>query len=163
MTDQSAGRFLSSPLNMTFLRSGLTGVSLEVPLGAAAEFRLGSLQMGIEAQIVRHSGLQLHWEFNLPITLRWRPTTPYFGMVDGFGLGIGPSHATRAPVVEASRHRSGFSARSIVYWHIELEHRPTRTPGTSAFWRLHHRSDAFETFGPGGSSNVLAMGLRFSM
>jgi hypothetical protein len=129
--------------------------------GAAFSGRLGKwfgdLEFELEGQAVRHLGDQDHWEFNLPLILRWQGM-PYQHVIDSsLAFGIGPSYATQVPVVEA--HRENGSAQWLVYWVAEIEAGPP-----DANWygvlRLHHRSEAFGIVADSGGSNVLAAGLK---
>lgn len=146
------------PWRMNPQRPGLIGLALSHSVGPAFETRLGKVQFGVEAQLVRHEGLQQHWEVNLPATVRLDPERRVLGVFDTFGFGIGPSFASRPPSFEAMRG-NGKVARNLVYWYLEAAHDLER--GGSLFGRLHHRSDAFGLIGPGASSNALVAGYRF--
>ncbi len=142
-----------TPWTLEFRESTLAGLAVSHRLA-----RFGDrLDVEIEGQVVRHFGDQDHWEFDLPISGRWR-AFPWDDVVDtSFAWGIGPSYATDIPEVELANNES--SARWLVYWYAELEF---GAPGAtwSGIVRLHHRSDAFGLLAEDGGSNALAIGLR---
>lgn len=158
LTDNPWEEVVLMPWKVDVQRPGFLGVSVSHPVGSGFDTRLGRLRFEIEGQIVRHAGLQNHWEFNLPVTARLTPARPVLGLVDTVAFGIGPSYATRRPSFEAVRGR-GNASRVLIYWHVEVEH--TLSNGASLFGRLHHRSDGFGAIGPGGSSNALVVGSRW--
>lgn len=158
LTDNPWEDILLMPWRMKPQRPGLIGLALSYPVGPEFQTGLGAVQFGIETQLVRHEGLQQNWEVNLPVTVRLDPVQRVLGVFDTFAFGIGPSFASRPPSFEAQRG-NGKVARNLVYWYLEAEHR--FESGASVFGRLHHRSDAFGTFGPGASSNALVAGYRF--
>ncbi len=147
------------PWKVDIQRPGLVGIAAAHPVAAPVRLGAGTLDFAVEAQIVRHFGLQSHWEANLPLGIGWTPDRRLLGAIDRASFGIGPSYATRRPAFEAQR--GGRQAeRVLVYWYAEVERQFERRPGDSVFARLHHRSDGFRTIGDGGSSNGLVLGLR---
>jgi hypothetical protein len=158
LTDNPAEEVLL-PWKVDIQRPGLVGIAAAHPVAAPVRFGSGTLDFAIEAQIVRHFGLQSHWEANLPLGIGWTPDQRLLGAIDRASFGIGPSYATRRPAFETQR--GGRQAeRVMVYWYAEVERRFARRPGDGLFARVHHRSDAFGTVGDGGSSNGLVLGLR---
>ena len=147
------------PWKVDFQRPGLVGIAAAHPVAAPLRFGAGSVDFTIEAQVVRHFGLQSHWEVNLPLGIGLTPERRLLGMIDRVGFGIGPSYATRRPAFEARRGR-GRVERVLIYWYAELERHLDTRPGNSVFARLHHRSDGFGAIGDGGSSNGVVIGLR---
>ena len=161
LTDNPWEEVVLRPWRIDVQRPGLAGRALGRKLGAPVETRLGTLRFGIEAQLVRHAGLQDNWEVSLPLTARLTPRRPLLRAIDSVSGGIGLSRATRPPAFE--RQRGGGDAQRIkVHWHIELAHELRDAPATELFVRLHHRSNAYGLMGPGGSSNGLVAGLRHS-
>jgi hypothetical protein len=159
LTDNVWEEVALRPWRISPERPGLVGLGLTLPLGQPLSTRAGQLQFEIEPQIVRHFGLQRHWEMNLPVTARLRPEAPLLGVIDSLAFGVGPSHATNPPGLE-ERRGGGDVSRNLIYWHAELEH--ALDASTGVFLRLHHRSDGFGLIGPGGSSNGIVIGLRRS-
>lgn len=162
LTDNPWEDIVLFPWRTRVQRPGLVGVSVAFPVGRPIETRLGRLGFEIEAQLVRHGGLQRHWEVNLPVTARLTPPRRILGLFDSVAFGIGPSHATRPPAFEAFRG-AGNVRRNLIYWQAELErHLETGPSGRRAalFLRLHHRSDGFGAIGRGGSSNGIVIGYR---
>lgn len=147
------------PWKVDFQRPGLVGAAAAYSLGAPIRLRHGELDFAIEGQVVRHFGLQSHWEFNLPVSIGFTPDRRILGVLDRVAFGIGPSYATREPALEA-RRGGGRAERALIYWNAEAERHFDSRPGDSIFLRLHHRSDGFGTIGDGGSSNGLVLGLR---
>ncbi len=160
LTDNPWEEVALRPWRIDVQRPGLAGLVLGQQLGAPVATRLGTLRFGVEAQLVRHAGLQDNWEVNLPVTARLTPERPLLRVIDSVGFGIGLSRATRPPAFEGQR--GGDSQRIMVHWHLELAHELDGAPATDAFLRLHHRSNAYGLMGPGGSSNGLVAGLRRS-
>ena len=158
LTDNPWEDVLLMPWQMEPQRPGLLGLAITHPVGSEIRTRLGPVRFGVEAQLVRHEGLQQHWEVNLPLTVRLDPERRVLGVFDTFAFGIGPSFASRTPSFEMKRG-SGKAARNLVYWHLEAEHR--LSDNASIFGRLHHRSDAYGLVGPGASSNALVAGYRW--
>lgn len=159
LTDNPWEEVVLLPWKVDIQRPGLVGLSAAYPLRAPIRFDHGTLDLSIEGQVVRHFGLQSHWEFNLPLTLGLTPKRRILGLIDRVAFGIGPSYATREPSFEAQRGR-GRVERVLVYWNAEAERHLAVRPGDSLFFRLHHRSDAFGAVGDGGSSNGVVIGLR---
>lgn len=112
---------------------------------------------GFELQFTYHFGDQEYSELGLPLTIRFRPRDPWVSWFEGFAFGLGMSHATKVPQVEVDTR--GGSRRNLIYWLLEAEFK-TRSPNTSWFMRIHHRSDAWGTLKPKGGSNALVLGVR---
>ncbi len=116
------------------------------------------LDVELEGQIVHHFGDQDHWEFNLPVVLRWR-RMPFDDVVDtSIAFGIGPSYASEVPVVEA--REEGGSEKWLIHWFGEIEAGPPEADWRVVF-RLHHRSDGFGLIADSGGSNFLAFGIKW--
>lgn len=119
--------------------------------------RLWSLEL--EANIVRHFGIQDHFEFNAPVlTVRWE-AFPWDKVLDtDAAFGLGPSFASSMP--EYERDKSGDSDPMLLFWHIEVG---AGLPGSpwSGFFRLHHRSTGYGVFAAAGGSNIVCLGLRY--
>lgn len=143
------------PGELEFVDSQLLGLAV----GYDWPLRHERWSLGFEFQVVRHFGLQQHWEANLPLILRYHPKNPWPRALDSLAFGIGGSYATRIPVVEVNN--DGASRHSLIYWMAEMEF-ATRRPGDSVYFRIHHRSDAFGLLEPEAGSNALVFGYRRS-
>ncbi len=143
------------PSTLKFAGSALIGIAVgwERPIGDSR------FSYGFEAQAVGHSGRQDHFEFNLPLVLRYTPTQPRRFRFKSVAFGIGPSYATKIPQVEIDR--KGESQRTLIYWMGELEFtRPQ--PDESLYFRLHHRSDGYGLMEAESGSTGLVLGWRRS-
>lgn len=159
LTDNPWEEVVFRPWRISVQQPGLAGVVFGHALGTPVETRLGTLRFGVEAQIVRHAGLQDNWEVSLPVTARLTPERPLLRVIDRVGFGIGLSRANQPPEFER-RRGDGDAQRIKVHWHLELAHELADRPDTDIFVRLHHRSNAYGLMGPGGSSNGLVAGVR---
>lgn len=93
----------------------------------------------------------------------------YDGLVIGDTLRISPSLTFGASAVtdtmgtEAEREAGdGLPGNFLFYLSPEISISTLENPGTEVFWRLHHRSGAWNTFGGGGSANATTIGIRTS-
>ncbi|WP_145107931.1 hypothetical protein [Cereibacter sediminicola] len=160
LTDNTWEDYFLTPWETDPQDPGFLGVALTQPLGRGFETRFGEIRWEVEFQIVRHTGVQSNWEFNLPVTARLVPEEPLLGLFDTAAFGIGPSHADKPPALE--KMRGGEAQKAQVYWFAEVERRSRSRDCCSLFARIHHRSDAYGAIGEGGSSNGLVLGLRSS-
>ena len=118
----------------------------------------GALSLELEGQVAKYSGVQDHFEFNLPVIGRWQKF-PWNKVVDtSFAFGLGLSWATEEPKVEKMLNDS--TQQLLIYWLIEIALGPPNANWAMVF-RLHHRSDAFGLIAEDGGSNTLAAGLKF--
>lgn len=142
-----------SPGTVEFAGSSLVGASV------AWERQIGASRFsyGIEAQMVAHFGRQDHFEFNLPVTLRYTPRRPWPPRFKSAAFGVGLSHATKIPQVEIDR--KGLSQRNYVYWMAEAEFDLPR-PEDSVYLRLHHRSDGYGIYDVSSGSTGIVLGWR---
>ncbi len=119
----------------------------------------------LEGQLVKHSGLQNHWEVNVVPTVRWLHT-PWDRYVDTrFAIGWGLSWASEEPPIEPRQEEevsAGESSRLLSYTLLEIEMKPPAARHWSGFVRLHHRSGVGGAFGGvEGGSNFLGLGIRY--
>lgn len=118
----------------------------------------------VEGQVVKHWGLQDHWELNLAYVGRWM-TFPWDHYVDTrFALGGGVSWASEVPFIEPRAKELGQeeSSQLLGYVLIEFEFAPPRESNWSGFVRLHHRSGAWGIFDDvRGGSNFVTLGTRY--
>lgn len=95
------------------------------------------------------------------------------GRYDGFviadtlritpALTFGASAVTDTMGVEAEREAGdGLPGDLLFYLSPEISVSAADHPETEMFWRLHHRSGAWNTFGGGGSANATMIGIRTS-
>ena len=113
---------------------------------------------GFEVQANLHFGDQGFAEFVLPVSLRYHPENSWWDAFDSFGFGLGWSQYTELSELELSNY-DGESREGLVYWYIEAEFAETKS-GDNLFWRLHHRSNAFDLVEPNGGSNAFVVGWR---
>lgn len=135
--------------------SGFVGVGI----GWDRQIGDSRFSYGIEIQGIRHFGHQDHFEFNLPLILRYTPSRPFPRRLNSLAFGLGPSHATKIPQVEIDR--KGASQRNFVYWLAEAEF-TTNLPKANLYFRLHHRSDGYGLFKVSSGATALVLGLRHS-
>lgn len=119
----------------------------------------------LEGQLVRHSGLQQHWEVNVVPVVRWMDT-PWNHLIDTrLAAGWGLSWASEEPPIEPRQEDepgAGDSARLLSYTLLEVELAPPTARHWSGFARLHHRSGVGGVFGDvEGGSNFLGLGVRY--
>lgn len=144
-----------APPRWDFVESYLMALAISRQAGWLSE----KAQTEVEGQIVRHFGVQDHWEFNLLGVIR-RTALPWDETLDmSLAGGLGLSYATERP--DAEIDFEGDTERLLVYWMLELDADIPKTDAWSVLARLHHRSPAYGLFGDGGGANVLAIGLRY--
>ncbi len=144
-----------APPRWDFVDSYLTALAISRQAGWQSK----TAQTELEGQIVRHVGVQDHWEFNLLGVIR-RTALPWDETLDmSLAGGLGLSYATERP--EAEIDFEGDTERLLVYWMLEADAAIPRTDAWSMLARLHHRSPAYGLLGDGGGANVLAVGLRY--
>lgn len=143
----------------------ITVLALNRPL----PYRLWRTELEGEGQIVRHSGIQKHLEFNGVVLARI--TEPFRGTPFSVGVGEGLSFATRNPDLEnTSRSLQNIDARTetsrnlLNYLVFELDMAlPVDMYAPRAFLRVHHRSGIFGTLCPSiCGSNFVAYGVKFT-
>jgi hypothetical protein len=119
------------------------------------------LRLEGEGQIVKHWGLQDHFEFNALLVLRWQ-AFPWDRYLDtSFAIGEGLSYATNDPEIEVEKHDR--TSRLLNYLMFELAVVVPQHPQWTLFGRVHHRSGVFGLFdGMNGGSNVVGAGIRYT-
>jgi hypothetical protein len=125
-----------------------------------ARFFEDALSFELEGQVGKWFGDQHHWEFNLPVAIRWSRFPWNHYVSTSLAYGIGPSYASEEPQAEIEEFDS--TEKFLVYWFGELALGPP-DHNWSVVLRLHHRSGAFGLIldrGVGGS-NSLAIGLKY--
>jgi hypothetical protein len=144
-----------TPAQVDFVDSYLMALAISRQMGWLSE----TARTEVEGQIVRHVGVQDHWEFNVLGVIR-RTALPWDETIDmSLAGGLGLSYATERP--EAEIDFEGDTERLLVYWMLEADAAIPKADAWSVLARLHHRSPAYGLFGDGGGANVLAVGLRY--
>ena len=155
MTDNSVDDFVDSFYGLDFEESYLLTLALARRIATYSD--LASFE--VEGQVVKHFDQQDHWEFNALLTARWEAFFWDKYLDTSLAVGAGPSYATDIPEIEVQR--SGESERLQVYLMVELEFVLPSQPNVAVITRIHHRSNAFGTVADSGTSNALAIGLKF--
>jgi len=139
------------PWDVTLEDSYMLGGALgwDRPIGDS-RFRIG-----VEAQVMAHTGRQDHFELSVPLVLRYAPNRSRLFRSAAAGLGL--SYATKEPQVEIDRN--GASQRLFVHWMAEVEFGPPE-PATTGFLRIHHRSDGYGLFEVDAGSTAYILGIR---
>ncbi|MDH3659925.1 MAG: hypothetical protein OEU92_07840 [Alphaproteobacteria bacterium] len=144
-----------APMRWDFVDSQMMALAVSRQAGWLSE----TARTEVEGQIVRHVGIQDHWEFNVLGVIR-RTALPWDALLDmSVAGGLGLSYATEPPKAEIDFE--GETERLLAYWMLELDAAVPRTKALSVLARLHHRSSAYGLFGDAGGVNVLALGIRY--
>lgn len=78
-------------------------------------------------------------------------------------LTFGVSAVTDTMGVEAQREKAdGLPGDILFYLSPEISFASMDNPQSEVYWRLHHRSGAWNTFGGGGTANATTIGIRTS-
>jgi len=78
-------------------------------------------------------------------------------------LVFGGSVVTKTIGVEAEREANdGLPGNILFYLSPEISISTLDNPNSEVFWRLQHRSGAWNTFGGGGTANATMLGIRTS-
>lgn len=153
MTDDRAAEALN-PSRVEFVDKYLLGVAL----GYDRMIGTSRFSVGAELQFNAHFGGQRFWEAVLPLSVRYHPQNSWGNLFDSFAFGLGLSHYSEISQLEALNY-NGTSRRTLIYWYLETEFAETNW-GDNFFFRLHHRSNGYDTLEPNGGSNALVLGLR---
>ena len=158
------GRFAQNPWEDFFLNPGNIEYKRAWLLVGARSWELARphprLTLEGELQVGRFVGDQDHWEVNGALGARYRLTGPAVGVRASVAFGLGPSWASRDPVLERRLNGENETAAWLVYWYLEADVAPRSWGPWSAVVRLHHRSGAFGLVAEEGGSNVPSLGLR---
>ena len=122
-----------------------------------------NLKFGIEAGAAVRTGQETTGEVWGGVVGR------YDGLIIGDTLRISPaltfgaSAVTDTMGVEAEREAAdGLPGDLLFYLSPEISFSTVENPRSEVFWRLHHRSGAWNTFGGGGTANATMIGIRTS-
>lgn len=114
----------------------------------------------VEGQVVKHFGMQHHWEFNGCLVARWHPFFWDDFIDTSFAIGEGLSYATEKPELEVARGQD--TARLLNYLLFEFTFALPEYPNVQAIVMMHHRSGAFGLFsGVRGGSNFIGYGFKY--
>ncbi|SDG64469.1 hypothetical protein [Pelagibacterium luteolum] len=129
-----------------FFYEPFDGVRVGAEVGAVArigETTTGEAWAGI---VTKHDGVVVG------DTIRLSPSVTFGGSVVTGTMGV-----------EAQRAEGdGLPGEVLFYLSPEISVSHVDNPNTEAFWRLHHRSGAWNSFGGGGSANATMIGVRTS-
>jgi len=120
------------------------------------------LDIGPTAVIVKHHGMQSHFEVDGAISMRYReifPTNQYLNL--NYSMGIGLSYAFDTPVYEDTAS-NGEYYRFQAFLHFDLELYLPAYPSISLLGRVHHRSGIYGLIAPPNvGSNFVAFGVAY--
>lgn len=152
-------------INIVSLQSTEIGDSRLAALARGYAFARGRhTRWELEGQLVRHTGLQHHWEANAVVALRWMDFPWDHHLDTRVAIGNGLSYASEIPPLEPGGEidRDEKSAHLLYYMMVETEFTLSRKTPWSAFVRVHHRSGIFGLFNDvDGGSNFIGIGLRY--
>jgi hypothetical protein len=138
--------------------SRLLALALAQELGRSWEH----LVWEAEGQLVRHFGIQQHYEINALAIARWTRFPWDRWLNTSFAFGEGLSYATSTPELEPRRGSDRDTARLLNYLLAEWEFAPPRSDRVAMVLRVHHRSGVFGLFdGVHGGSNFVGVGVRY--
>lgn len=156
MTGNNWEEFVTESDKLDFVDSKMLVVALSKRLGPYRP----RLNYEMEGQVVKHFGIQDHWEFNALGIMRWEPFW-WDRLIDtSAAFGLGASYATEKP--EAEIIIEGDTQRTMVYWMMELSLNLPYWENVDLISRIHHRSEAFGLIADEGGSNSLAVGLKIN-
>jgi len=159
-----AGRFSADPWEDFFLDPGGVEFADAWLLAVAPSWRAARpwprLSLEVEGQLARYVGDQRNWEVNALVAARYRLTGGGAPVRSSLAFGLGPSWASRRPVLEAEGDPAGKSYRLMTYWYAEAAAAPRAWGPWRMVLRLHHRSGAFGLVADHGGSNVPTLGVR---
>jgi hypothetical protein len=141
----------------------LKDFSVGVPF---TRYRMAGFSWEAEGQLIKHSGLQDHWEATGALVARTGEFALPFHSSLSVTWGNGLSYAFEHPDYERGDGRvRGRNAPQLLY-HMSLE--ADVTPGwardVSVFFRIHHRSGVYGHLAATGSgSNFIGFGIRYRL
>jgi hypothetical protein len=125
-----------------------------------ARYYENALSFELEGQVGKWFEDSDHWEFNIPVAIRWSKFPWNRHVATSLAYGLGPSFASEKPQAEIDEHDT--TKKFLVYWYAELALGPPQSNWAGVL-RIHHRSGAFGLVadrGEGGS-NTLCLGLKY--
>lgn len=119
-------------------------------------------QWEAEWQVVKHAGIQTHWEFNAVLIHRWTRFPWNRWVRTSMAIGDGLSYATTVPRLELESPSNEGAARLLNYVVLELGLAPPEAQRWSIIGRIHHRSGVYGLFADvDGGSNVMSLGMKY--
>lgn len=119
-------------------------------------------QWETEWQVVKHAGIQTHWEFNAVLIHRWTRFPWNRWVRTSLAIGDGLSYATAVPRLELESPTNEGAARLLNYLVLELGLAPPEAQRWSVIGRIHHRSGVYGLFGDvDGGSNIMSLGVKY--
>ncbi len=118
------------------------------------------IDLEVEGQLGKHSGVDTNWEVNGLADLRWNRFFWDRYLDTSLALGAGLSYASEKPQFEIMQQ--GATNRLMAYVLFELAFSLPRYPEWALVTRWHHRSAAWGTFEDGieTASNAIGFGLK---
>ncbi|MCW7752702.1 hypothetical protein OOT00_01725 [Desulfobotulus sp. H1] len=147
--------FFLSPASLDFADSRIAACALSYTFIRIPD-RYVSFEL--EGQIVRHWGIQSHWEANLPVVIRYHGLPLRDRIRSSVAFGVGPSWSSDTPPLEVETRDD--SSPVLFHWFMELTAGPARAPWMLSV-RLHHRSTGFGLMADKGGLDTLVGGIRW--
>ena len=121
------------------------------------------LSLEVEANVSRRFGNADHWEFAVPLLLRWDGFPWNDVLYTTFALAImGPSYATEVSASEREKSHNDKGSHWLNYFAPEITVSPPGDRNFSFFARIHHRSGIFGLInGVSGGSSYVSLGVRY--
>lgn len=115
----------------------------------------------VEAQIVKHVGMQDHFEVNTLVIYRWLKL-PWDHIIDtSLAIGDGFSYAFEKPQIELDKQKT---SKILNYLMAEVTFSDPCYPNLELFTRIHHRSGMYGLINNvKGGSNFVAVGFRYRL
>ncbi|MDY0162367.1 hypothetical protein [Desulfobotulus sp.] len=147
--------FFITPFSLDFADSRLAACALSLTF---ARIPMWHLTFEAEGQVVRHWGIQNHWEINVPVVIR-RHQLPWSHVFrSSAAFGVGPSWSSDTPPLEVETRED--SKPTLFHWFMELTAGPLTAPWMFTV-RLHHRSTGYDTMAAKGGLDSLVGGIRW--
>jgi len=123
--------------------------------------RIRGLTFDVEGQIVKHEGLQDHWETNVLLVVREHFLEDFFPANAAYGQGL--SYALEKP--ELDQDADADPTQLLHYFFIEFSFDlPNVSYHPQLIFRIHHRSGVFGMYcGNRCGSNIPVVGFRISI
>ncbi|TWI70747.1 hypothetical protein LZ24_02167 [Desulfobotulus alkaliphilus] len=147
--------FFISPFTLDFADSRIAACAMAYTFARIPDWHLS---FELEGQIVRHWGIQNHWESNLPVVIRHHRMPWSHEFRSSAAFGVGPSWSSDTPPLEVETR--GDSQPVLFHWFMELTAGPLQAPWMFTV-RLHHRSTGYKLLADKGGLDTLVGGIRW--